>query len=207
MHKRTAAPVFGFLMLLLLALVACHGFFESPKLTSLTVSPQSTSVVKGGTQQFTATGVNDDGSTTNVNSVTWTSSDTAVATVSSTGLAKAVAAGTATITATSQSVTGSATLTVNNSALQSISVTPQTASILLGQTQQFRAQGTFADPADNKDITTQVTWNSDNINVATISNTSGSEGLATASTVNTGTANITATSGSVTSNTAVLTVQ
>ena len=205
MHKRTTAPILGLAILFLLALAACHGFFVNPQLTSISVTPQSTSVVKGTTQQFTATGVNDDGSTSNVSSVTWTSSDTKIATVNSTGLATGVAAGTATITAAAKNLTGTATLTVNNAALQSISVTPQTASIALGQTQTFKAQGSFAD-GTSQDITNQVTWNSDNTTVATISNASGSQGVATASSVNSGTANITATSGSVTSNVAVLTV-
>ena len=67
----------------------------------------------GATQQFTATGTYSDGSTQNLsNRVTWTSSNTAVATINTNGLATGVSAGTATISATLGSVSGNATLTV-----------------------------------------------------------------------------------------------
>src|SRR5205823_13860267 len=55
-----------------------------------------------------------------------------------------------------------------------------------------------------QDLTTTATWSSSNPTVASISNASGSEGLATGA--NTGASNITATSGAVTSAPAVLTV-
>lgn len=84
-------------------------------LSSIAVTPASSSIASGGTQQFTATGTYSDGSTQNLtSSVTWGSSATGVATISSGGLATAVGAGTTNITATSGSVTGSTTLTVTS---------------------------------------------------------------------------------------------
>lgn len=63
--------------------------------TGVTVSPTSTSIALGGTQQLTAT-VSPANATNRT--VTWSSSSTAVATVSATGLVTGVAAGSATIT-------------------------------------------------------------------------------------------------------------
>ena len=189
---------------LALVLSSCRGFFVNPKLQSITVAPSTASVVKGSTVQFTASGTNDDGSTSSLNNLVWTSSSTGVATVSDTGLATGVTAGTATISATSAGVSGSATLTVTNSALVSISITPTSAQISVSglagpTTQQYTATAVFGD-GSHQDITSSATWNSSNTGVATIN----SSGLATA--VAAGVVNITATSGNVTSNQGTLTV-
>src|ERR1019366_8702349 len=78
---------------------------------SVTVSPASPSLVVGGSQQLTATTLDANGATLTGRTVTWTSMNTNYATVnSSTGLATAVAAGTATIKATSETKEGTATL-------------------------------------------------------------------------------------------------
>jgi outer membrane protein OmpA-like peptidoglycan-associated protein len=69
--------------------------------------------------------------------VMWTSSDTSVAGVSATGLVTAAGPGSATITATSETATGTARVTVAQ-AVASLVVTPGTAALTaLGQTQQF----------------------------------------------------------------------
>lgn len=65
--------------------------------TGVSVSPTSTSITVGGTQQLTATVAPSNATNKNV---TWSSSNTSVATVNSTGLVTAVAAGSATITVT-----------------------------------------------------------------------------------------------------------
>lgn len=67
--------------------------------TGVSVSPTSASIAVGGTQQLTAT--ISPSNATNQNR-TWNSSNTGVATVNSSGLVTAVAAGTATITVTTQ---------------------------------------------------------------------------------------------------------
>jgi len=84
-----------------------------PTLQSISVSPASASIGIGNLQSFVATGTYSDGSTQNLTSTaTWTSSNTAVATVSTSGVATGVALGTATITAASGTITGSANLSV-----------------------------------------------------------------------------------------------
>ena len=191
---------FLLLILVTVSLSGCKGFFVDPTLTSITVTPATPSVSVGSTRQMTATGTYDDGSTKNITgSVTWSSDDNTVATVSGAGLVTAVAAGTVSITATSATISGSTSVTVTLANLRSIAINPTSASISSGQTKQFTAIGTL-DDGTTVDITDAVTWSSSNESVATIA----SSGVATAQA--TGTTYITATSGSVTSNTAKLMV-
>jgi len=171
----------------------------TPSLVSIAVTPSTASIAPGTTQQFTATGTYSNGSTQNLtSSVTWASSNTAVATVSSGGLASAIAPGSATITASSGTISGSAALTVTSATLTSLSISPSSASIASGGSQQFTATGTFSD-GSTQNVTNSVAWSSAPVSVATI--TSG--GLATGA--GAGTATISASSGSINSS-ATLTI-
>jgi trimeric autotransporter adhesin len=175
------------------------------RLVSIEVSPVSAAITNGSTRQFTATGVFSDNSTQDLTSqVSWASSNATVATVSdaagSNGLATAFSVGTATIGATLEGVTGSATLTVTPAALVSIEITPAAASLANGATQRFSATGVYADNS-TQDLTTEVTWASSDTAVASVSNAAGSKGLAT--TAGVGSATVSATSGDVTGSTAL----
>jgi hypothetical protein len=131
---------------------------------------------------------------------------TGTATISNTagsqGVATGVATGATTITATSGLIAGTAALAVNSPVLVSISVSPTTASIAAGDSQQFTAMGTYSD-LSTANFTDSVTWSSSVTGTAAISNTSGSQGVATG--VATGATTITATSGLI-AGTAALTV-
>ena len=71
------------------------------KLSSISVAPVNPVITPGQTVQFTATGLYTDNSSTDITSiVTWSSSNTAVATIDATGLATGVGVGTVTISAT-----------------------------------------------------------------------------------------------------------
>jgi 6-phosphogluconolactonase (cycloisomerase 2 family) len=84
----------------------------TPTLTSITVTPQSTTIYKGTAIQLKASGLYADGSSVDLtNSVTWTSSDTTIATVSAKGLVQSLALGNATISA-ADTVTGTASLNI-----------------------------------------------------------------------------------------------
>lgn len=116
---------------------------------SVSVSPTTATVTAGQTQTFTAT------VTGSTKGVTWTS--TSVGTIDSNGLFTAVSAGTGTVTATSvEDTTKSATaqVTVKSSGggggSISVSLTPVTASVSVGGTQQFTANVTGS--------TAGVTW-------------------------------------------------
>jgi len=79
---------------------------------SVTVSPASASVVAGSTTQLTATPKSAAGSPLTGRVVTWSSDNTAAATVNGSGLVSGVAAGAATITATCEGKTGTSAITV-----------------------------------------------------------------------------------------------
>src|SRR6266699_1214736 len=169
-------------------------------LSSIAVTPTNPSIANGTTRQFTATGTYSDFTTQDLTTqVTWSSSSTAVSTISnaggSQGLATSVAAGTTTITATLGGVSGSTTLTVTAAILSTITVTPTTPSIANGTTWQFTATGTYSD-STTQDLTTQVTWSSSNTAFATID----SAGLATSVAAG-GPITITATLGGVSGST------
>ncbi len=201
-------------LIFLAVLVACGGGASTngggggggnpPQLRSIQVTAANLSLVAGTMEQFTATGSYSGGGSTKdlTSSVTWTSSDTSIATISSGGLVTAKAHGSTTITATSGAVSGTAALTVT-ATLASIAVTPANPSIAPGTTQTFQATGTYNDNS-TQDITTTATWSSSSTGVATISNAAGTQGLATA--VAHGSSNITATLGSISSSPVTLTV-
>ena len=136
----------------------------------------------GGTKQLTAT-VTPDNST---DDVTFRSSNESVATVSTSGLVTAVAAGTAVITVAAGGETASVTVTVSgeSTTVTGITVNPATATLnSVGATKQLTANVT---PAG---INATVSWTSSNESVATVDNT----GKVTAK--GNGTATITATAG------------
>jgi len=90
------------------------GKINNPVAAIVTVSPSSSTIFGGTTNQFTASATYTDGSVAVVtSSATWSSSNTAVATVNASGLAFGVGAGNATITATVGAVHGHGSLTVN----------------------------------------------------------------------------------------------
>jgi DNA-binding beta-propeller fold protein YncE len=168
-------------------------------LVSLTVIPANPSVAKGTAQQFTVTGTYTDNSTQDLtSSVSWSASDTGVAVISnavgSKGLASTLATGSVTITASLGSVSGSTGLTVTPATLVSIAVIPATPSVADGTTQQFAATGSYTD-GSTQPLTQAATWSSSDTTVATISNASGTNGLA--SSAGQGSTTITATVGSV----------
>jgi hypothetical protein len=185
--------------------ISCRGFFVKPTLTSLVVAPPTPSLQFGGTtgntQQMSAVGTFNDGSTGSAN-VSWAldSNGANAATITSGGLLTAVALGGGQITATSTqnpSIQASTTFTVTVPCIQSIAVSPTSPSIAVNSTQAFTAQANTCNGP--KDVTTVASWASSNPSIATMTNN-------TATAVAAGSTNITASSGGVTSPADVLTV-
>lgn len=84
-----------------------------PALVSINVFPMGLALLPGQTQQYTALGTYADNSQQDITAlVVWTSSDPGVATITSAGLATAVAVGTTGITATSGAIFGVSVLGV-----------------------------------------------------------------------------------------------
>lgn len=183
--------------ILVLVLSACSGGGSASTTTatppvslkSIVVTPGNAAVAAGLAQQFKATGTYSDGTTSNITgSVTWTSATTSVATIDASGLATSKTQGTSVITATSGSISGSETLTVNSPALTSINLTATT--IQLGTTAQIKATGVYTDKS-TQDLTDSATWDAANGYVASVN----SSGVATS--VGAGNTTITAAQGSV----------
>lgn len=93
--------------------------------------------------------------------------------------------------------------TVNNATLVSIAINPAGATISQGQSLQYQAIGTYSD-GSTQDITAVATWTSSDSTIASISNNSGSQGLA--SSVTLGTVNISASFESINASTSLTVV-
>jgi hypothetical protein len=169
----------------------------SDSVVIVTVSPPSATLYVGATQRFTAALLDSAGVPLTGVAVTWGSSNTAVATVDTSGLVTARGAGSATITATSEGKSGTASVTTLLVPVASVSITPASGSVLVGQTSQLTA--TVKDSAGGTLTGRTVTWTSSDTLVARVNAT----GLATG--VAAGTATIHAAAGGVTGD-AVLTV-
>lgn len=147
------------------------------RLISIEVTPADQTILVGQNLQYTATGTFNDGSQQDITgSVNWSSSNTSVATISNGGVdappageARGQSPGNTTITATDpfSGTQGSTSLAVR--ILIAITVTPANQTILVGQSIQYTATGTFSD-GSQQDLTSSVNWSTGNPSVAAISN-------------------------------------
>jgi uncharacterized protein YjdB len=204
------------LMCLVLPIAGC----TNSQVDSIAIAPTTQTMTVGQTVQFTATGTishgNHPSSTEDVtDQVTWVSQSPSVATVTSTGgLAQALSAGTATITATypglppataTITVTGSGGTTTGGS-VTSLVIIPSTQVVSSpNQNVQFIAIGTTSTQA-TEDLISGVIWSSSNPQVATITTNGGlataaAQGTTTITAIYTNTSN-----GTVATGTATLTV-
>src|SRR5205807_5362450 len=152
-------------------------------------APATTSSVVGGSQQFVATLTDANGNVLSGRTISWVSSAPSTATVSASGLASALAVGTASVTATSEGITGSAAFAVTApppAPVAHVTLTPSSASVAVGGSQQFVA--TLTDANGNVLSGRTISWVSSAPSIATVS----ASGLASALAV--GTASVTATS-------------
>ncbi|HKW09356.1 MAG TPA: Ig-like domain-containing protein, partial [Gemmatimonadaceae bacterium] len=118
--------------------------------------------------------------------ITWSSANTAVATVDGSGLVHAVGAGNVNIVATAEGINGSASLAVTPIPVASVTVSLASSSVNVGQTTQ--ATAVTRDANGNVLSGRSISWASSNTNIASVS----SSGLVTARAA--GSASITATS-------------
>jgi len=113
-----------------------------PATATVTVSAAPANLLVGvqdsvnlGTATLTATAKDAGGHTLSGRTVAWTSGTASVATVSSTGMVKGVAAGASTITATVEGQAGTAAVTVVRPPVTQLTVVPQSSSIKVGATE------------------------------------------------------------------------
>jgi uncharacterized protein YjdB len=165
--------------------------------TGVTVTPATAVLSVGATQQLTPTVAPANATNKTLN---YSSDNMAVATVNGSGLVTAIASGSAIITVTTQdgAKTATAVVTVNTSniAVASVSISPSSATLAVGGTQQLTPT-VLPSNATNK----AVSYASNNTGVATVN----ASGLVTAISNGTAIITVTTTSGNKTS-TATITV-
>ena len=152
---------------------------------SVSVSPDTATIFSNTTKQLTATARDASGNALGGREITWTSDNTAAATVSSSGLVRGGTGGLANITATCEGKSGSARIVVVGAPVVSVSVTPASATFAPGATKQLTA--TPRDASGNTLAGRIITWGSDNPAAAMVSSSGLVSGVAD------GTANVTAT--------------
>lgn len=137
-------------------------------LISIDVQPQRQALAVSETAELTATGTYFDDSTADITTeVTWTSSETDVATISEEGLATGLTRGLTVVRATHEGVTSHyANIGVDNPLVQ-IDITTETEDIRLDESTSFDATGTYYDDT-TADLTAVVEWLSSDTNIATI---------------------------------------
>ncbi len=154
------------------------------RVASIEVTPRLSSARVGATQQLAAVAKDASGNAMSGESITWSSSEPTVATVSPSGLVTYVGSGSTAIIASARGTTGFATI-VSDANVATVSITPATFNLQLGLSTTL-----VATPRDaaNVPLFRPVTWTSSAPTVATVSST----GVVTS--VTAGTVTITATS-------------
>ena len=159
-------------------MAACEGLTGSaglkvppPAVAAVSVALYSPSLTAGQSTQATASLTDAAGHPLNGRTITWSSSNVAVATVSNSGAVTALSAGSASISATSEGVTGSATLAVSSPAtpVATVLVTLESAAVTVGQ--RIQAPAVLRDAAGIALTGRSISWASSNPAVAIISST------------------------------------
>lgn len=137
---------------------------------TVVVTPSAPSLVSGTTTQLTAMLKDANGNTLNGRIILWSTSNALVATVSGTGLVTGVSSGgPVTITATSETKSGTSSVTVTSVPVATIVLTPSNNAVNIGGTTQFTA--VTKDAGGNVLAGRVVTWSSTNPGVASVSAT------------------------------------
>ncbi|MGB9178579.1 MAG: lamin tail domain-containing protein, partial [Pyrinomonadaceae bacterium] len=164
----------------------------APRIDRIEITPASANIITGTQQQFTAHAFAGSGEEISGITFQWKSSATKVATIDQSGLANAIAAGTTQITVSANGVSSApAQLAVRERerVVARIEVTPSSAAINIGGTQQFKAHAFDSDGADISGVS--FTWTTDDASVALIDR----NGLATA--LNQGTTKVNASASNI----------
>ncbi|HET7565899.1 MAG TPA: Ig-like domain-containing protein [Gemmatimonadaceae bacterium] len=132
----------------------------------MAVTPATTTLTPGDTVRLTATAKDSAGHPLTDRAISWSSSDTNVVIVDSTGLVTARAQGTVTITAAAEEHTGKATLTVNATPVAQVVVSPSSGMVILGNALQLAA--TVIDARGDTLTDRPITWASSDTTIATV---------------------------------------
>ncbi|HKT07315.1 MAG TPA: Ig-like domain-containing protein [Gemmatimonadaceae bacterium] len=157
-----------------------------PAVASVQLTPSSADILVGDVLQLVATPRDADGNALTGRTITWSSSNQAVATVSSSGSVSGVAQGTAVITATSEGVSSTSDITVSPLEPDTVVVSPSSVSIQPKQTAQLTAN---VRNSQGQTMTTTVSWLSGDPTLASVSGSGLVTGLSS------GTTTVTASAG------------
>jgi uncharacterized protein YjdB len=153
------------------------------RLVAIRVMPDSAVTPRGTTQSFVARGVYSDGSGGDITaSVSWSSMDERVATVSnspgSQGVVTGLNAGGTLIIASLAGVTGQAKLAVTEAKITGFSITPRMVTVGINAVQPLMGTATFSD-GSSKDVTADASWMISDPGVASVGNGPGMAGQVT----------------------------
>lgn len=178
--------IFKFLSVFILSIFASSLFIgcggdsvNSPKLVDMEITPASTYVVIGGSEQFIATGIYDDGSSQNITGgVSWRTIDSAIATINSNGVAYGLSEGSTTVIAAYNNggvkllanahfdVSKKEILDPSNPSLKSVKISGSS-SVAIGKSTQLNAIATLTDSTTYL-VNDKANWSSSDTSVATV---------------------------------------
>lgn len=164
----------------------CDNGGNGVSLQRIEISPAVAALAKGTALPFTATAVFSDSSTEDVTAqAEWTSSNANFVSVGNTSGTKGLVSAlqetgvAVTITAVFDDQTATAAVTVSPAQIRQISVTPSTATVSKGLTQQFTAMAILSDNT-TQNVTQAANWTTSDAAIATVGNGSTNKGLASA---------------------------
>jgi hypothetical protein len=178
-----AGPAIAAVVLAFLS--ACKGSSPPPQVATIEVMPNAATRQVGETVQLSAAVKDAGGNLLEGFTVTWSTSDASVASVSSAGLVTANSIGMASISAAAGGRSGSAVITVAGTPVANVTVAPATDTLLVDEALQLTA--TVRDEDGELVTDREVSWTSSDPNVASVN----AQGLVTG--VDDGVATISAT--------------
>ncbi len=143
---------------------------------TVVVTPALATLIPGAQLTFTAAAEDGNANPISDPSVTWSSADVTVATITGVGLATAVAAGTTTVIATAGPVADTADVMVVVVTVDSVDVSPDSLSLSVGGIGNVSAR--FFDAAGTEILGPTATWASTDTDVATVTSTGVVTGVA-----------------------------
>lgn len=151
------------------AISACDGFKKIPDACSVTIAPRELTVPVNGTSVVIGTAFDCSGASIAKKTIKFSSSNSAIASVTPTGQVIGVAVGTATVSAVANGKTGDAVVTVTPERITNVTTSPTTSTLRRNQTLQMTAVGKNAVGNVVTGLTFQ--WASSNSSIASVDNT------------------------------------
>ncbi|MEO7997176.1 MAG: Ig-like domain-containing protein [Gemmatimonadaceae bacterium] len=140
-----------------------------PAVSTVTLTVPSNSVIAGSSQQLSVVVKAANGVVLTDRHVSWTTLNSAIATVNSTGILVATFPGVTTVFANVEGVAASSEVTVRPVPVASVALTPTTVSVTVGDAQQLTA--ILRDASGSFIAERLIAWTSANVSVATVSAT------------------------------------